>query len=69
MRTTEQIMSDGYKCLLEKLGPVELGVFISTVKREKFDYTEWRKDKFDDMSLEELGKAAAEYSAKLHSND
>ncbi len=62
-------MEDGYKCLLEKLGPVELGVFISTVKREKFDYTEWRKDKFEDMSLEELGKAAAEYSAKLHSND
>lgn len=62
-------MSDGYKCLLEKFGPVELGVFISTVKREKFDYTEWRKDKFEDMSLEELGKAAAEYSAKLHSND
>lgn len=65
MRTPEQIMSDGYKCLLEKLGPVELGVFISTVKREKFDYTEWRKDKFDDMSLEELGKAAAEYG-RLH---
>lgn len=62
-------MSDGYKCLLEKLGPVELGVFISTIKREKFDYTEWHKDKFEDMSLEELGKAAAEYSAKLHSND
>lgn len=62
-------MSDGYKCLLEKLGPVELGVFISAVKREKFDYTEWRKDKFDDMSLEELDNAAAEYSAKLHSND
>lgn len=62
-------MSDGYKCLLEKLRYIELGVFISTIKREKFDYTEWRKDKFEDMSLEELGKAAAEYSAKLHSND
>lgn len=44
-------------------------IFISNILREPFDYTEWRKDKFDDMSLEELGKAAAEYSAKLHSNE
>lgn len=61
-------MSDGYKCLLEKLGPVELGVFISTVKREKFDYTEWRKDKFDSKSLDELLDEAVEY-AKEHHND
>ncbi len=68
MRTKEQIMSDGYKCLLEKLGPVELGVFISTIKREKFDYTEWRKDKFDGKSLDELLDEAVEY-AKEHHND
>lgn len=44
-------------------------IFISNILREPFDYTEWRKDKFDDMSLEDLGKAAAEYSAKLHSTE
>lgn len=69
MRTKEQIMSDGYECLRQKLDPVEFAVFISTIKSEKFDYTEWRRDKFDDMSLDELCEAAAEYSAKLHSND
>ena len=68
MRTKEQIMSDGYKCLLEKLGPVELGVFISTINRVKFDYTEWRKDKFDGKSLDELLDEAVEY-AKEHHND
>lgn len=25
-------------------------IFISILKREPFDYTEWRKNKFDDMS-------------------
>ena len=43
--------------------------FCSKTNSEPFDYTEWRKVKFNDMSLEELNKAAAEYSAKLHSED
>lgn len=69
LRTKEQIMSEGYECLRQKLDPVEFAVFISTIKSEKFDYTEWRRDKFDDMSLSELNRAAAEYSAKLHSTE
>lgn len=69
MRSTEEIMNDGYKYLLEELGVIETEIFISTLLRERFDYTEWRKDKFDDMSLEELGRQAAEYSKKLHAND
>ncbi len=32
---------------------------------ENTDYTKWRQDKFEDMSLEEIGQAAADY-AKAH---
>ena len=69
MRNTNVIMCDAMELLVKNLGIVETEVFISNLLREPFDYTEWRKDKFEDLSLEELGKAAAEYSAKLHSND
>ena len=65
---TNVVMSEAMDCLLKNLGVVKTEIFISNILREPFDYTEWRKDKFDDMSLDELGKAAAEYSAKLHSN-
>lgn len=33
-----------------------------------YDYTEWRRDKFNDMTAEELNNAAAEYG-RLHHKD
>lgn len=55
----------------EKIRPIAENYkidFISNVKREKFNYTEWRKDKFNDMTAEELNNAAAEYG-RLHHKD
>ncbi len=68
MRSTEEIMNDGYKYLLEELGVIETEIFFSTLLRERFDYTEWRKDKFDDKSLDELLDEAEEYAKKHHKN-
>ena len=68
MRSTTAIISDAYDCLIEKLGIVETEVFISTIKRERFDYTEWRKDKFEGKTLDELLDDAVEY-AKNHHTD
>ena len=31
------------------------------VLKEPFDYTEWRKNLFDDMTVEELSEKAMEY--------
>ncbi len=66
MRSTNVIMNDAMDCLLKNLGVIETEIFISAVKREKFDYTEWRKDKFNDMTAEELNNAAAEYGRINH---
>lgn len=59
--STVEIMDRGLNCLVKNLGVIETERFISTIMRERFDYTEWRKEMFGDMTLEELGKAAAEY--------
>jgi len=67
-RNITAILNDGMECLLEKLGVIDTEIFISTINRENFDYTEWRKDKFNDMSAQELNHAAAEYG-RLHHND
>ena len=64
MKSTNMIMSDGINCLIKNLGVVETEVFISNLIREPSDYTEWRKNQFDDLSLEELNAQAVEYNLK-----
>ena len=64
MRSTNMIMSDGINCLIKNLGVVETEIFISNLIREPFDYTEWRKNQFDDLSLEELNEQAVQYNLK-----
>lgn len=62
--STIDIMNRGINCLLEKLGAIETEQFISVIIREKFDYTEWRKQYFDEMDPEEFNEAAVLYAKK-----
>ena len=64
MKSTNMIMSDGISCLIKNLGVVETEIFISNLIREPFDYTEWRRNQFDEFSLEELNAQAAKYSTE-----
>ena len=57
-----EIMNRGMNCLLEKLGVVETEQFISTIIREKFDYTKWQQQRFDNMSSDEFHDAAVKYA-------
>ena len=61
MRDTNVIMNDMMKDLVEKYGVVETEIFVSTLIREPFDYTQWQREHFDNVSLEELNKSAVEY--------
>ena len=57
-----EIMNRGINCLIRQMGVVETEKFISIINREKFDYTKWQQNLFDDMTLEELNEAAAAFS-------
>ena len=60
MRSTSVIRKEGLECLVRTLGDLETEVFISSLIRDRFDYTEWQRDYFEKYSLEEfLGKATA----------
>jgi len=65
MRNTAVIMNDGMNCLLERLGVIETELCISQILREPFDYTEWQKEQYADISVHELNRQAVEY-AKTH---
>ena len=58
MHTEMALRNKGMKVLVDKLGHVEAERFISLIIREPFDYTEWQKDLFDNMSVKELSNSA-----------
>ena len=64
MRNTAVIMQDGMNCLVSKLGTVETEVFIWNILKEPFDYTEWQKEYFKDVKLEDFNRSAADYDKK-----
>ena len=59
------IKQKGFEALKDKLGIVEMERFIMLINREKFDYTKWRKDLFENMDIEELAGKADEFSKSL----
>ena len=59
--STIEIIDRGLDCLLENLGTIETERFVSTIIREQFDYTRWRRRYFEDISIEEFGTAASAY--------
>ena len=58
------IMTAGMKLLRENLGLIECEIFISNIKHDSFDYTEWRENLYEDISLEELMNRASLYMKK-----
>lgn len=42
--------------LVQHVGLLETERFIAYLSRERADYTKWRQDQFEDLSLEELGR-------------
>lgn len=62
MTSNMEVMNRGITCLLEKLGVVETEQFISVIIREKFDYTKWQQERFDNMSSEDFNDAAVTYA-------
>ena len=64
MSNTIEIMNEGINCLIRELGVVKAEEFISIINREKFDYTKWQQNLFEDVSLEELNNAAASFAKK-----
>ena len=64
MKTDAVIKQEGFSALLERLNMVETERFITLVKRGNFDYTKWRKNLWEDLSVEKLSKDATEFLKK-----
>ena len=58
MLTDTEIKSKGIQLLSEYLGDVEAERFITLIQREPFDYTKWRQDLDDNLSINEISRNA-----------
>jgi hypothetical protein len=66
MLTDTVLRQKGMSVLSENLGLVEAERFITLIIREPFDYTEWQRNLFQNMTLEELCEKADESWKKTH---
>ena len=51
MRSNTVLRDDGMRILAEQLGIVEAERFIALMRRESFDYTQWRQGLYKDVPL------------------
>jgi hypothetical protein len=58
MMTDTEIKSKGLQILAKYLGNIEAEKFIALIQREPFDYTKWRQDLDEDLSIEEISQKA-----------
>ena len=65
MKVDEEIKVLGFKILTQHLGLVEAERFITLIRREKFDYTQWRQNLFTELSGEEISRQAMAFQEAL----
>jgi len=61
MKTNTVLRDRGMRVLAEQLGLVEAERFIALIRREPFDYTEWRQGLFEDVPLDTFLQNAQNY--------
>ena len=59
MKTETDVKMAGMRALTAALGAVDAEYFVSLVQRERFDYTDWRKEGLPDGPVQALHDAAA----------
>ena len=58
MMTDTELRLQGITVLARALGSVEAERFVALIQREPFDYTKWRQDQWNDLSIEEISSRA-----------
>lgn len=67
MITDQEIRLNGMQSLIQSLGEVQAERFISLIQRDNFDYTQWQRQLFDGIGIEELSQQADDYSKSKES--
>ncbi|MCL2215620.1 MAG: hypothetical protein FWB91_01240 [Defluviitaleaceae bacterium] len=69
MRTDSVLRYEAMEALTHVLGEVDAERFISMIKRDTFDYTEWRRGLWRDMTIDEVYTEAATHFKGAYQNE
>lgn len=64
MMTDTELRLKGIQVLTNQLGDVEAERFVALIQREPFDYTKWREELDEDLSIEEISEKAMKLRKK-----
>ena len=62
--TENELKIQGVNALIQFFGEVNAERFISLIKREPFDYTEWQRNLWNNRSGEEISEMAMEFRSQ-----
>ena len=69
MKTETEIRLEGMQALINALGLVDAEQFLATVSRDKFNYTEWRRNGLPNLSIDMIAKYSNELAARIEARD
>jgi hypothetical protein len=61
MKTANVVRLEAMDAFISTLGAVDAERFVSMIKRDTFDYTEWQRKLWDGKSIEEIHALATEH--------
>jgi hypothetical protein len=60
-KTDLEIMQAGFRAIFDTMGVIDAERFITLIKRENFDYTEWQRNLWPEETVESLSRKAQEH--------
>ena len=67
MKNETALRVEAMDILVKKLGLVDAERFIDIIKKDKFDYTQWRKNLWKDKTIDQIyGEAEKSYREKFN---
>ena len=66
MRTEAVLKVEAIDLLLKTFGVLETERFITSIKNNNFNYTEWRKSLWKDKSINEIHNMATEFEKEKY---
>lgn len=64
MKTDAVIRLEAIDALIDKLGEVDAERFVQMIKKENFDYTQWRDDLWRNKNVDEIHQQAIAYEKR-----
>lgn len=68
MKTDNVLRLEAMDALINTLGPVDAERFITMIKRDTFDYTEWQRELWNNKSIEEIHDLASKHEQNRPGN-